>query len=72
MMRPKGPLIPVFRSSATHSETLSARGDLFLTQDPTPFQVKVKTFDPLAFPSPLLDSNITAAKKLVSTAASSR
>jgi hypothetical protein len=69
-MRPKGPLVPVLHSSGTYSEPSSARGDLVLTIDPRALQVKVKTFDALAFPSPLLDTNITGAKKLVSTASS--
>ena len=69
-MRPEGPLVPLLHSSAAHSESPSARGDLILMLDPKPFQVKVKTFDALAFPSPLLDSNITGAKKLVSNASS--
>jgi hypothetical protein len=69
-MRPKGPLVPVLRTSGTHSEPSSARGDLLLTIDPRALQVKVKTFDALAFPSPLLDTNIAGTKKLVSTSSS--
>jgi hypothetical protein len=69
-MRPKGPLVPVLHSTATHSESPSARGDLVLMLDPKPLRVEVKTFDAWAFPSPLLDSSFTAAKKLVSTASS--
>jgi hypothetical protein len=67
-MRPKGPLVPVLRPSASHSESPSARGDLLLIIDPRALQVKVKTFDALSFPSPLLDTNITAAKKQLSNA----
>lgn len=65
-MRPKGPLAPVSGSPGTYTESPSARGDLILTSDLKANQVKVKSFDALAFPSPLLDTNITGAKKLVS------
>lgn len=65
-MRPKGPLVAVSGSPGTYTENASARGDLILTSDPKANQVEVKDFDALAFPSPLLDTNITGAKKLVS------
>ncbi|KAH0294513.1 hypothetical protein KCU62_g311, partial [Aureobasidium sp. EXF-3399] len=42
-MRPKGPLVPLLHSSATHSGSPSARGDLVLMLDPKPFQVKTPT-----------------------------
>lgn len=66
-MRPKGSLVTVSGSPGTYTESPSARGDLILTSNPKANQVKVKSFDALAFPSPLLDTNISGAKKLVST-----